>query len=115
MKIKDFGIFWTTSKQPQSKLMTLLHFRSDGQKAFENYVSTTYLKAPNTNDAVRKKSCLCTFSMSKSQKQRIKLVEQERKLSQSYLKQQLAWAAKHGIEYRPPGAYISDPKGSYRQ
>ena len=41
---------------------------------------------------------LCTFSVSKAQKQTVKLVEQERKISQRYLKRQLAWISEQGAE-----------------
>ena len=75
----------------------LLQLRKIGQEAFENYVCTTYLNTASTDAPVRKKR-LCTFSVSKAQKQRIKLVEQERKISQRYLKRQLAWATKNGID-----------------
>lgn len=55
----------------------LLNFRSIGQEAFEAYVSNKLLSLPSTPAPMRRKR-LCTFSTTKVQKQRIKLVEHER-------------------------------------
>ena len=75
----------------------LLTFRTTGQKAFEAMISKKFLNIPSTNAPERRKR-LCTFSVSKSQKRKVKLAEQERKISQRYLKRQLAWISKQGAE-----------------
>ncbi len=75
----------------------LLNFRRIGMEAFEGLVSEKLLGLPSTAAPTRRKR-LCTFSVSKAQKQRVKLVEQERKISQRYLKRQLAWISEQGAE-----------------
>ena len=74
----------------------LLNFRQIGQEAYESYVSYKFLHTASSNPPTRKKSLL-TFTVTKAQKQRIKLVEHERKINQRYLKKQLAWLSKEGI------------------
>ena len=86
-------------KKPANPEQThdLLTFRSIRQKPFEALISKTFLNIPSTSAPERRK-CLCTFSVSKAQKQNIKLLEQERKISQRYLKRQLAWISEQGAE-----------------
>ena len=74
----------------------LLHFRSIGQETFENLVKYRLLKDPSTNAPMRMKR-LNTFTIIPTQKQRVKLVEKERKLSQRFLKRQLTWATENQI------------------
>ena len=75
----------------------LLNFRAIGQDAFEGFVSSKVIGLPSTAAPTRRKR-LCTFSVTKVQKQRVKLVEQERKISQRYLKRQLAWISEQGAD-----------------
>jgi hypothetical protein len=75
----------------------LLNFRKIGQEACEGFISSKVLGLPSTTAPTRRRR-LCTFSVTKTQKQRVKLVEQERKMSQRYLKRQLAWISEQGAE-----------------
>ena len=86
------------------QLHDLLNFRKIGQEAYESYVSYKFLHAASSNPPTRKKSLL-TFTVTKTQKQQIKLVEHERKINQRYLKKQLAWLAKEGITDNILGVY----------
>lgn len=74
----------------------LLNFREIGQQSFENTVKSRYLNVPSTNAPLRKKR-LQTFTTSEVQKRKITLVEKERKISQRFLKRQLAWMAEKDI------------------
>lgn len=75
----------------------LLNFRQIGQGAFVTFVTEKLLGLPSTAAPTRRKR-LCTFTVSKTQKRKIKLIEQEQKISQKFLKRQLAWISEHGIE-----------------
>ena len=75
----------------------LLQCRHIGHQAFERYVSTKIIGLPSTNAPNHRKR-LVTFSVTKVQKQRVKMVEQERKISERYLKRQLAWISEKGAE-----------------
>lgn len=75
----------------------LLNFRSIGEEAFERFVSTKLIGIPSASAPNRKKR-LVTFSVTKVHKQRIKMVEKERQISQRYLKQQLAWISEQGTK-----------------
>ena len=54
------------------------------------------LREVSTNAPVRMKR-LCTFTTTTAQKKRIKQAERERKISQRFLKWQVAWAAENKI------------------
>ena len=69
----------------------LLHFRKIGQEAFEAHMKYRILKEASTTAPVRKKRLL-TFSITQTQRNRIKSVEKERKITQRFLKRHLAWA-----------------------
>ena len=73
----------------------LLNHRQIGQKSYEEYVNTKLLKKPSTHTPKHKKH-LCTFSVSKVERKRIKRIERERKLTQRFLKRQLSWIATRG-------------------
>ncbi len=75
----------------------LLNFRNIGQEAYESFVSTKYLHIPSTS-AIKRKKRLSTFTITATQKKKVKLIDQERKISQRYLKRQLAWIAEQGID-----------------
>ena len=77
----------------------LLNIRHIGQAAYERYVSPKIIGLPSTPAPNRKKR-LVTFSITKVLKQRVKIVDQERKMSQRYLKRQLhvAWISENGAE-----------------
>ena len=72
-----------------------LNFRTTGQEAIDMFVTEKLFGLPSTTAPTRRKR-LCTFTVSTTQKRRIKLVDQERKISQRYLKRQLAWISEHG-------------------
>ena len=72
-----------------------LNFRTTGQEAIDMFVTEKLFGLPSTTAPTRRKR-LCTFTVSTTQKRRIKLVDQERKISQRYLKRQLAWICEHG-------------------
>lgn len=72
----------------------LLTFQKSGQEAYEGYVKYRLLGEPSTETPVRKKRLL-TFSITQIQKKRIKQVEKEQKISQRFLKRQLAWASEN--------------------
>ena len=74
----------------------LLNFRSIGQQAFEHSVKYRLLKDVSTEAPVRLKR-LTTFTTTPVEKKRIKLAEKERKISQRFLKRQLAWATENNI------------------
>ena len=74
----------------------LLNFRQIGQEAYECYVSRI-IGLPSTPAPNRRKRLL-TFSITIVQKKRIKQVDLERKISQRYLKRQLAWISENGAE-----------------
>ena len=73
----------------------LLNCRRIGQEAFEKFVLYKIIGTPSTGAPNRRKR-LTIFSISKVQKQRVKLVEKERKISQRYLKQQQTWISEQG-------------------
>ena len=73
----------------------LLNFRKIGEEALESFISTKILGLTSTTVPTRRKR-LCTFSVTQTQKRRVKLVEHERKLSQHFLKRQLAWISERG-------------------
>lgn len=75
----------------------LLNFRQIGQEAYEQYVSSKIIGLPSTPAPNRRKR-LITFSITKVQKQRVKLVDLKRKINQRYLKRQLAWISENGAE-----------------
>ena len=75
----------------------LLNFRAIGQKAYEQFVAKKILGLPSTSAPNRKKR-LTTFTVTKVQKQKVKLVEKERRINQRYLKRQLAWISRQGTE-----------------
>ena len=75
----------------------LLNFRNIGQEAYESFVSTKYLHMPSTS-VIKRKKRLSTFTITATQKKKVKLIDQERKISQRYLKRQLAWIAEQGID-----------------
>lgn len=90
------------NKQASSKQTNdLLKHRDIGQSSFEYYVTTKLLKKPSTNPPSRRKR-LCTFSVTKTEKKRIKQIEKERKISQRFLKRQLSWLAQHGGDQANP-------------
>lgn len=62
-------------------------------------VTEKLLGLPSTTAPTRRNR-LCTFTVSTTQKRRIKLVDQERKIIQKYLKHQLAWISEHGANNR---------------
>ena len=73
----------------------LMSLRSIGQQGFVSIVKSKFLKESSTNIVTRKKR-LCTFTITKVQKQRVKQIEKERKLQQRFLKRQIAWLAEGG-------------------
>ena len=75
----------------------LLNFRNIGQEAFERFVSSKVIGLPSNSAPTRRKR-LTTFSITKVQKQRVKVVERERKICQQYLKQQLKWISEQGTK-----------------
>ena len=75
----------------------LLNFRKIGVEALESFISTKLLGLTSTTVPTRRKR-LCTFSVTQTQKRRLKLVEHERKISQRFLKRQLAWISERGSE-----------------
>lgn len=72
----------------------LLSFREIGQSAFEDYVKHSILNRPTTAAPTRRKKLL-TFTVKESQKRKVALVEKERKITQKFLKRQLAWMAEN--------------------
>ena len=74
----------------------LLNCRCLGQEGYERYVSKI-IGLPSTNAPNRKKR-LVTFSVTKVQKSKVKMVEHERKITQRFLKRQLAWISEKGAE-----------------
>ena len=91
-----WNIFDGKQASPE-QMHDLLSFRKTGQEAFEQYISRKFLRIASTNAPVRKKQ-LCTFTISRTRRKRVNLIEQESKLLQRYLKRQLAWVAEHQPE-----------------
>lgn len=56
----------------------LLNYRKIAQDSYESYINTRIIGIPSTNAPKRKKKRLVTFSVTKVQKQKVKLVEKER-------------------------------------
>ena len=84
MKSPDIIRLWNfldskdlTPEQPHD----LLIFRHIGQEAYEQYISSTIIGICSTPAPNRRKRLL-TFTITRTQKQRIKMVDQERKISQ---------------------------------
>lgn len=75
----------------------LLNYRKIGQDSFDSYINTRIVGKPSTNASKRKKP-LITFSVTKVHKQKVKLVEKERKMNERYLKKQLAWISEKGAD-----------------
>ena len=75
----------------------LHNFRQIGQKAFDYYVETRFLNTPST-DAPKRKKRLTTFSVTATQKKKKRLIDQERKISQRFLKCQLHWLTEQGLD-----------------
>ena len=75
----------------------LLNFRHIGQQAYERYVSAKIIGLPSTS-FIKHRKRLATFTVTKVQKKKMKMVEHERKISQRYLKHQLAWISERGTE-----------------
>lgn len=103
-----WNVFEKKEATPEQK-HDLLNFRSIGQQSFEHFVKYRLLKEVSTNAPVRMKR-LCTFTTTAAQKQRIKMAEKERKISQRFLKRQLAWAAENKIS---PTNSMLGPISSY--
>ena len=75
----------------------LLNFREIGQAVHEAYVKSKLLNIPRTASPLRRKR-LCTFSISPTQKRKVRQADKEAKISQRYLKKGVAWLAEHGPE-----------------
>lgn len=75
----------------------LMNFREIGQASFDLYVQFKMLKESTAKAPVHKKR-LCTFTVTKSQKQRVKQVEKERKLQTRLLKHQISFISKNGAD-----------------
>ena len=78
----------------------LLSFRAIGQRAFESFIEYHILNRPSTAAPVRRKKLL-TFTIKESQRRKVALVEKERKITQKFLKRQLAWMAENNITSPP--------------
>ena len=98
MQVSALWNFFEGKKATPEQEHDLLNFRQIGQESFDNYVSTRIIGLPSTNAPNRRKR-LVTFSVTRVQKQRVKLVERERRLSERYLKKQLAWISEKGTEH----------------
>ena len=75
----------------------LLNFRSIGQASFDQFVRGKILRQPTTKAPTHQKR-LCTFTVTRKQKQRVKQVERERKLQAHFLKRQISFISKKGTD-----------------
>lgn len=101
-----------TSEQEQH----LLSIRHIGQTKYDLYIASKNLKSGQyQHPKSQKKKRLCSFSVSKAERRRVKQVDRERKLCQTYLKQQLKWVTQYGYDETNPDMMYGQISRYYHQ